>query len=853
MLLPITAAFITGLLVGSFLPYLPVVLLLLLLVAGIVLTAWERGGTIGHAQSFIVYGGVLAGVTLWTVASSSTGSRLLQSAGPTEVRVVGTIVEPVKHAPGRTTMVLAVSQLGSGADARPASGRVRLTWRDPDQSFVRGARLEVTARLHPPSGLLNPGGFDYRAYLERQGIDAVASVSGPGRVTRSDAVSESDRAGLPERWDLPGMIVDRWRDRIRQAALATLHEPALGLCLGMIIGEPGYVSAELRDAFMATGTVHILSISGSHLGLIAFLSFFAIRWAWRHLPPLWLLALSRRITPTRLAAVVTIVPVTFYTLLAGSEVATVRSLIMILFFLLAIWLGRVRDLLLTLAGAALVILLHDPRALFDISFQLSYLSVLAIAVVVKWRIGGGRGEGEGVVSRSGEWLRNYLWLTAGVTLTTMPLVAYYFNQVAWLGLGANLFVVPFAGFVLVPVGLLSAVWVLVTGGEGMPGAAFLQFLFDLLSAAVAGMAKIPGAEWHVASPTIVSIVLFYLLLHDASRPQRTPARRTVCMLALALLLGWWTWSPRMTDGGSLRVAFLDVGQGDASVIELPDGRTILIDGGAAYDTLDMGRAAVGPYLWDRGIRRLDHVIGTHPQLDHVGGLAWVLRVFDVGRYWGNGVARDEAFFHRLQDAMQQRGVVEQRVEEGQVLLDSVACRLKVLNPPPVPSALEARIRPVLSGGTDLNNLSVVTRLDCGPHSFLFTADVEIEALSKLRAQSGSKAVQVLKVPHHGSRSSLDEAWIRQVKPETAVISVGSRNPYGHPAGSVLAAYEQAGVRLFRTDRDGAVWVTANVSSPEMEVLSARGILARRIALPSWRLEDEFLNVVRLWKHWSTSS
>jgi competence protein ComEC len=258
----------------------------------------------------------------------------------------------------------------------------------------------------------------------------------------------------------------------------------------------------------------------------------------------------------------------------------------------------------------------------------------------------------------------------------------------------------------------------------------------------------------------------------------------------------------MLDGQRLRVTFLDVGQGDASVLELPDGQTILIDGGAAYDVLDMGRTAIGPYLWNRGIRRLDHVIGTHPQLDHVGGLAWAVRKFDVGRYWGNGIAREEPFYRRLQEAMQERGLVEHRAEAGHAIVSSGPCRLQVFNPPvATPSGLQpgiAAFRPVLSGGSALNNFSVVTRLDCGPHSFLFTADVEIEALSRLRTQSDDGRVRVLKVPHHGSRSSLDEAWIQHVKPETAVISVGRRNSYGHPANAVLEAYEQARVRLFRT-------------------------------------------------------
>jgi competence protein ComEC len=424
----------------------------------------------------------------------------------------------------------------------------------------------------------------------------------------------------------------------------------------------------------------------------------------------------------------------------------------------------------------------------------------------------------------------------------MPLVAYYFNQVAWLGLLANLFVVPLAGFLLVPLGLLSAVWILAAGGDTLPGSGVIQALFDLLAAAVTVMARIPGAEWHVASPTILSILVFYPLLYGAWRAEAPRIQRAACAVAAVAVLAWWLWSPRPVEPDSLRVTFLDVGQGDASLIELPDGQTILIDGGAAYDTLDLGRAAIGPYLWDRGIRRIDLVIGTHPQLDHIGGLPWLIRAFDAGRYWGNGIARDEPFFDRLQRALRERGIAEARVEEGQELVAG-PCRLVVLNPPRGAPGAEVLSRPALSG-TELNNRSVVTRLECGPHSFLFTADVETGALSRLRTQAG--AARVVKVPHHGARSSLDESWIRQVAPEAAVISVGSRNAYGHPAPDVLAAYEHAGARLFRTDRDGAVWVTARMTSPHLEFHTARSSLPDPIPVAAWTADREKRNLTRLW-------
>jgi len=842
----LTACFIAGLALGSYLPYVPVTILLLLTLVGIVLTYLEWRQWFTTSRGMLLHGSLLAGLLYWTLFTwTSTDTHLLERAGHDPVRVVGTIVEPARHAPGRTALVVSVSRLGQGRDAQPVEGRLRVTWRGPDRTFGQGDHVQFTTRVRAPSGTVNPGGLDYAAYLERQGIDAVASMSGPGQVTLLSS-------GLTRlRW-APWHIIDEWRERIRQAAVATLERAALGLYLSMIIGERGYLSPEVRDTFMATGTVHILSISGSHLGLIAFLSFYLIRAMCRCLPMLWFEALSRRITPTRLAALVTIAPVTFYAVLAGAEVATVRSLVMILLFLLAVWLGRAKHLLPILAAAALLILIHDPRALFDISFQLSYVSVLAIALVVRWISHddqNGPSIPDSISWAAGRWLSRYIWITGGVTLVTIPLVAYYFNQVAWLGLATNLVVIPLAGFVLVPLGLGSAIWLLLFGGDSLPAGLLNQTMLDWLASSMGLLAHVPGAEWHIASPALPAIGIFYALLFAASRAGGNKTLRRGAALSAALLLGWWSWSPRnLSDGETLRVTFLDVGQGDASVIELPDGQTVLIDAGAAYDTLDMGRTVVGPYLWDSGIRRLDHVIGTHPQLDHVGGLPWVLRSFEIGQYWGNGVARDEPFYERLRETMQERGLIERRAGEGQAIFDSGRCRLNILNPPARHSLEESLTWNVRSGSL-LNNLSIVTRLDCGPHSFLFTADIEAEAIARLSKANRAVRTRVLKVPHHGARSSLDPSWIEQMGAEAAIISVGSRNAYGHPAAVVLAAYEKEGVRLWRTDKQGAIQVIAKLSSAAFEIMTARDRLPHPVRVDPSLLVSERLNLARLWSQW----
>jgi competence protein ComEC len=846
MLAHVTVAFLIGLLFGSFLPYLPCTIALLFVLGAAGITVLEHRRLLSPARGLVVYGSLLAGAAYWTFcAGTQAGLSAAHVGAPAPVKIIGTIVEPVRYAPGRMVMTLVAFEVRHVAQSEPEVARLKVTWRQPDRVFFQGDRVELVSKVRPPTGLRNPGGFDYGSYLIHRGMQGVASVTGPGRVTLVAAPK-------PWSWWAAWHVIDQWRNRIREAAIATLKDPALGIFLGMVIGEPGYLTPAVRDAFMATGTVHILSISGSHLGLIAFLSFFVVKGALRAIPERWLLALSRRMVPSRLAALITVVPVSFYTLLAGSEVATVRSLVMILIFLVAVWLGRRQLLLTALATAALLILIHDPQALFDISFQLSYSSVLAIALVMRWNALPPADEplpDRRAWRRALGWLRQYGWVTAGVTLATLPLVAYHFNQIAWLGLIGNLLVVPLAGMVLVPLSLGSAVWMLVTGDTSLPGGSVLQALFTWMLTSMQWLALTPGAEWHVASPGILAMLAFYLLLYLAIKTGVGRLIRSGCAIGVLVLLAWWGWSPRESgDGETIRVTFLDVGQGDATVVELPDGQTMLIDAGAAYDTLDLGRAVVAPFLWDRGIRQLDHVIATHPQLDHVGGLPWILRSFRVGRYWGSRIPREEPFYQRLQDVLAEKGLVEEKAEEGQVILSAGACRAQTMNPPPHPS--ERNLTREASGGKILNNLSVVVRLDCGPHSFLFTGDAEADALVRMVRSGHALPARVLKVPHHGARGSLDEEWIRHVRPEVAVISVGKQNSYGHPAPATVAAYAAESAQVFRTDRDGAVWVTGRLSEPSLTLETTKDILLSPLHLGPTLFLEEQRNLSRLWRQWT---
>lgn len=843
MLPSLTVAFIAGLLVGSQIPYFPLSVSTLLFLAALGSALLERSSRISGHQATGLYGALLAGVVYWSVAVNLVANApMAEPPSDRVIEVIGRIVAPVQQSPDRLVMIIRPDDsVGESGVAR----HVRLTWRSPERLFFQGDLVRFQALLRSPGGALNPGGFDYAAYLERQGIDAIATVTG------FDAVQLLE-SGQAQVWWAIWNQFDRWRSSIRLAALDTLPQPALGLYLGIIIGDRGYLDPDLRDQFMVTGTVHLLSISGSHLGLVALLIFAVVRWVVILLPADWLLAMSRRITPTRMAAVCTIIPVAGYACLAGAELATMRSLLMVAVGLGAIWLGQERRLFHALSAAALVMVLHDPQALFDISFQLSFLSVIAIAGWLSWHT---VAEGEELPVEPSflrtcvRWGRDSVFMSGVVTVVTLPLVAYYFNQLPWLGLFTNVLAVPVMGILLVPIGLMAGVWQIVVGGTLLPLASLNQWLLDYFVDAVHLVSMLPGGEWHVAAPSVLTMAVFYGCLLLLWQRVGGLALRWAAGAGVLLVLLWWAWSPRMfLDGDRFRVTFLDVGQGDSAVIELPDGQVVLIDGGATYERFDMGRGVVAPYLWNRGIRTIDQVIGTHPQLDHVGGLAWVIRHFIAKNYWGSGETREEPFYRRLQQSLAVQGLQERVAREGLEIVSSGPCRMVTLNPPAVGhSDLLSHGSQV--GGHGLNNHSVVTQLTCGRHTMIFAADVERDGLSRMARVTPHDPISVLKVPHHGAVSSLNRDWLASLRPQYAVFSAGRHNPYGHPAAAVLDVYKSEGSSILRTDRDGGVWFTGGVSDARLHVHRASEWRWQPTSRTSCLWACEQANWVRMWSQW----
>ncbi|MBN2494252.1 MAG: DNA internalization-related competence protein ComEC/Rec2 [Deltaproteobacteria bacterium] len=692
--------------------------------------------------------------------------------------------------------------LGGGWTALRDGTGLRLSVRSPEAcpEILPGDRVRVFGRVRDLYARRNFGVECAVDRLRRAGIDYTASVED----CRSLAVE--DRGVIPSLGRLAeGLRLDL--QALIEAQEASVE--ARSVFIALTTGDGGSIPAELRSAFQRVGLAHLLAISGLHLGFVAMAVFAALVFVGVRIE-----RLALRWDVRTIAACVAVPVVLFYTLLAGARLPSVRACAMVMCFLLAVLLRRRVDPLNTLAAAGLLILVLWPESLFAASFQLSFAAVASVLLLapilaqrlhLPWRPDGrSRSLGRRLAVRAGQ----LLVVTLAASLGTGPLLAWHFQRFSALGLLSNLVAVPLTTWVIVPLGLASALVLPVcetlAGWLVWAGLGASEWLVGLAEWAAA----IPLAS-AVSAPAGWQVLLFYLTLASAVLVARRRWAARAAFVGAALLVASWVAgvvSSRLSE--NLTVCALDVGQGDAILVRMPHGHCGLVDGGGSYSgDFDVGRHVVAPALWAQGISQLDWVAVTHRHPDHIGGLASVVRLFRPAELWTASPLGDDERGRDLLRAAQEAGTRLRHVAAGDRLLVDGQLRIDAFWPPAEGAeALEE------------NERSMVLRLVFGQQRFLLTGDLEAEGELQLLRSSAELAADVLKVGHHGSRNASSRAFLERVHPSLAVVSVGPDNRFRLPSPEALARLASSGARVLRTDIAGAVCIRTDGESLEVEAV-----------------------------------
>lgn len=688
--------------------------------------------------------------------------------------VTGRIVQEPERSDERTHFAIELEHVVTDSAIYHLAGQVLVTVKDVYWPADYGDRVSLRGKLQRPRAARNPSGFDYQTFLAQQDIYGTLFVGKPEQVV---AVEH-----LPGHWLYEGVVLPL-RRAVRQSIERNLAGAPAGLLLGVLLGEKRRISEEVRGAFRRVGLAHTLVVSGLHVGMVGGFFFLGFR----------LLRLADRPSSTA-----TIAALVLYALATGAQVPVVRAVLMGAVVLLGRVLRRQGDIYNTLGLAALAILVLWPESPWSLSFQLSFGATWAIVALHGPIASLFPAAFQRPDSRIGRWVVSPLCASLAAQLGTGPLIAYSFQQLALTGVVANIVVVPLLALA-VGLGLLAALtgWILPWVATAFNAANYLV-LVGLLEL-VSWWAALPFASVAVPRPGVLFVaVAAALCLLGPLLPHKAWAYKATIFAALVWLnVAVWTYALRSRD---LEIIFLDVGQGDAAFVRFPDGKTMVVDGGERSEYFDHGKQVLLPFLRSLGVRRVHVVVASHPHNDHIGGLVALLEDMEVDHFLDSGQVYDSWTARRLQQLIAERGVHYHRVAAGDSLagLDGVAGL--VLHPTPdfVDADGNAPFGP--------NNGSVVFSLQHGAVRVLFTGDIEQETDPAILAWGARLPARLLKVAHHGSRTSSQPLFVEAVAPAVAVMSLGEGNKFKHPAPEVVERYTAHGAQVLRTDYTGAIRV-----------------------------------------------
>jgi len=646
-----------------------------------------------------------------------------------------------------------------------------------------GDVLLVTGKLETPPQL---DGFDYEGYLAHQGIYSTMLYP-------ELKILETGKGYKPLEW------VYSLRNRLSQTLAEVLPEPQASLAQGIILGIRGNIPSSLRADFSDTGTAHLLAISGLHLAIVAGMILSIGMWLFgkRHYTYIWL-ALGI---------------IWLYALLTGMHPPVIRGAIMASLFLTAELLGRQRSAFTALAFAAAIMVGISPQILWTASFQMSFVAMAGLIFLTPPFRAVGRkavkatlGEDGAAVSIA-NIITDSFSVTLGAIIAVWPLVAHYFGIVSFVALPTTLLALPALAGIIITGALAGGLGLIVLPiAQAIAWLAWLFLSYMLLVVNV--FAAVPLSSIELSSFDTTLIWVYYVALATAiwlnsnrknlTNPMpkaadfvsRLPKKWVIPpLLVVAILVS--VAAATMPDD-NLHISFLDVGQGDAILIQ-KGNQQVLVDGGPTPQAISLGLGSKMPF-WDRTI---DLVILTHPSADHVTGLVEVLQRYKVKQVLYPDLDFESDIYTEWLRVIEEEDIEYTLAQAGQQIDLGEGVVIKVLNPQ----------IPLLTGTeSDIDNNGVVLNISLGDVSFLLTADTMWEAEWELIARRANLTSTVLKVGHHGSDTSTSHEFLAVVDPQLAVISVGEGNPYGHPSDEVIERLEAklGSENIYRTDEQGTI-------------------------------------------------
>lgn len=621
-------------------------------------------------------------------------------------------------------------------------------------------------QFQPPR---NPGEFDYQSFYNRKGIYGWIFANKDHIIHYTLNSKTTFREG-----------VEFIRSKIRQRFAQFSKGVGGALLSALILGDQTQVDEEIRKNFAETGVIHVLAVSGLHVGYVLIIlliikNMFRLPWGWDR--------------------IVIIIGLLIFVILTGNRPSVVRAAIMGGLYVSAPIVNRNANVWNIIFCAALIILIFNPNSLFDIGFQLSFLAVLSIVFFYNWlnKVLPSFLQVNNIQNKPFQFIWGLFLVSFSAQIGTLPITAYYFNKISVIALVANVIIVPLIGL-LVGIGffILFLGWIPFLGFALGESANLLSMIISE-SANIFAKFSISSIDFNFS---LVNILIYYLILIGmVSLINQQKVRAILIGLILGNYMIWnWAFTEKYLD-----IIYLDVGQGDAILIRFPEGQNMLIDAGQRNSYEDMGTDVVIPVLKYLNIHEIDWAMMSHPHSDHIGGFVALTDEITIKNILDTFLPFDSWTYKKIMQNAQEKKTDIMRFERGQILQLTPNSLLEFYAPDTT----------FVHSQNNVNNASIVIKLIYGQTKFLFTGDLEQEGDDLLIQYNQQLKSHVLKVAHHGSVTSTTEELLDCVQPDIAVISVGKNNKFSHPSTEVLERLENRNIKIHRTDVSRALWLRSD--------------------------------------------
>ncbi len=645
--------------------------------------------------------------------------------------------------------------------------------RDWHADVMPGQTISVTGEYRTLREKRNPGGFDEQRYFWINDWSGKLFISKESLHVTGTSDKLSDKISRH---------IFQIKTYFQEILASSMEQQEFAVVNALLLGDRSYIDYEMNDQIKKLGLAHVFAISGLHIGVIIMSVLFVA---------------DKLMIMRERTYIFILVALPLYGILTGAAPSIMRAVIMGEIVVLANLLHKRSDIFTNLSLAALIILLINPKAAMDVGFQMTFLITLGIVIfmpIINY--------GLQVCRLRWLWLRTLLSLNLSAQILAFPLLIYYFQEFPWTSLLSHYLVLPLINLLLLPAGifLLLTAWIHPALAVFpvmilQQSAKYLLIITEKISFAMEYVTYFPEVSfgWITCYFILIAVLAYYLYY------KRHCLKAIACIAVILAGVIGWLWMPSIPDG-KLHVTMIDVGQGDAIHIATPRGKHILIDGGgmpeyfdSSYDT---GMQIVVPYLYAKRVRQLDMVFVSHGDNDHAQGLISLLGSYPVSGLFYS-VDDQRQTFQQLMTTAADRSVSIFRVGAGDRVDVEPGLTLEIFLPD-----LHAPL-------TDANNDSMVIALNFKGHRLLFTGDIEQEAERRLTELIGDQPVSVLKVAHHGSKTSTDRQFVEKIQPQHALISAGYKNQFGHPHETTLETLQSINCSVWRTDLQGAVTLTVS--------------------------------------------